>query len=59
MSHALRVYELPMHHADLFDRLLVAQAQLESYKVRRNPEIWSGNDLVENVHSPILLALPK
>ncbi len=30
MSHALRVYDLPPHHVDPFDRLLVAQAQLES-----------------------------
>jgi len=28
-SHALRVASLPPHHADPFDRLLVAQAQLE------------------------------
>lgn len=28
-SHALRVAELPLHHRDPFDRLLVAQAQLE------------------------------
>jgi PIN domain nuclease of toxin-antitoxin system len=27
--HALRVAELPDHHADPFDRLLVAQAQVE------------------------------
>jgi PIN domain nuclease of toxin-antitoxin system len=30
VSHALRVYELPPYHADPFDRLLVAQCQLES-----------------------------
>jgi PIN domain nuclease of toxin-antitoxin system len=30
ISHALRVYELPPHHADPFDRLLVAQCQMES-----------------------------
>ncbi len=30
VSHALRVYDLPPHHADLFDRLLAAQCQLES-----------------------------
>jgi PIN domain nuclease of toxin-antitoxin system len=30
VSHALRVYELPPHHADPFDRLLVAQCQVES-----------------------------
>jgi len=30
VNHALRIFELPPHHADPFDRLLVAQAQLES-----------------------------
>lgn len=28
-SHALRVAELPSHHRDPFDRLLIAQAELE------------------------------
>lgn len=28
-SHALRVAALPLHHRDPFDRLLVAQAQVE------------------------------
>jgi PIN domain nuclease of toxin-antitoxin system len=28
-KHALAVYDLPMHHADPFDRLLVAQARTE------------------------------
>jgi PIN domain nuclease of toxin-antitoxin system len=28
-SHALRVAELPPHHRDPFDRLLIAQAELE------------------------------
>jgi len=28
-AHALRVAELPLHHRDPFDRLLVAQSQLE------------------------------
>ena len=30
MNHALHVYTLPTHHADPFDRLLVAQSQIES-----------------------------
>ena len=30
ISHATKIYELPNHHADPFDRLLVAQSQLES-----------------------------
>jgi PIN domain nuclease of toxin-antitoxin system len=29
MAHALHVYTLPGHHRDPFDRLLVAQSQLE------------------------------
>ena len=28
-AHALRVAELPLHHRDPFDRLLIAQAQVE------------------------------
>jgi PIN domain nuclease of toxin-antitoxin system len=30
ISHALRVYDLPPHHADPFDRLLIAQCLMES-----------------------------
>jgi PIN domain nuclease of toxin-antitoxin system len=30
ISHAAHVYELPPHHTDPFDRLLVAQSQMES-----------------------------
>ncbi len=29
LSHALHVYDLPNHHRDPFDRMLVAQSQLE------------------------------
>ena len=32
-SHALRVAELPRHHSDPFDRLLIAQAQVENVPV--------------------------
>lgn len=32
-AHALRTFSLPMHHADPFDRLLIAQAQLESLTI--------------------------
>jgi PIN domain nuclease of toxin-antitoxin system len=30
IHHAVQVYNLPMHHADPFDRLLIAQSQVES-----------------------------
>jgi PIN domain nuclease of toxin-antitoxin system len=33
MSHALRVYALPDYHRDPFDRLLIAQAQLEDLPI--------------------------
>lgn len=33
IAHALRVSELPPHHRDPFDRLLVAQAQLEKLSI--------------------------
>lgn len=31
--HALRVASLPLHHRDPFDRLIVAQAQIEKLPV--------------------------
>ena len=30
ISHTVRVYDLPPHHADPFDRLLIAQCLIES-----------------------------
>ena len=33
MSHALHVHTLPLHHRDPFDRLLVAQAQLDNLPI--------------------------
>jgi len=33
MNHALHVSTLPQHHRDPFDRLLIAQAQLEGLPV--------------------------
>ena len=40
MSHALHVFTLPDHHRDPFDRLLIAQAQLEGLPIMSaNPQI--------------------
>ena len=36
MSHALQVYLLPPYHRDPFDRMLVAQAQLEGLPILTN-----------------------
>ncbi|MGD2156824.1 MAG: type II toxin-antitoxin system VapC family toxin [Anaerolineales bacterium] len=33
LSHALRVYALPEIHSDFFDRLLIAQSQLEKMPI--------------------------
>lgn len=42
LRHALRVYELPDHHKDPFDRLLVAQALAENLAlVTADPSIAS------------------
>jgi PIN domain nuclease of toxin-antitoxin system len=38
LSHALRVYELPELHRDPFDRLLVAQSQMESLPILTSDE---------------------
>lgn len=40
ISHAVHVYNLPSYHRDPFDRILVAQAQLEGLPVLTNdPQI--------------------
>ncbi|MGH3086271.1 MAG: type II toxin-antitoxin system VapC family toxin [Rubrobacteraceae bacterium] len=40
LRHALGVYDLPDHHRDPFDRLLVAQAQAEDFPIlTMDPEI--------------------
>jgi PIN domain nuclease of toxin-antitoxin system len=40
IAHGTRLGELPVHHGDPFDRLLVAQAQLEGLTiVTRDPRI--------------------
>jgi len=33
ISHAVHIYNLPTHHRDPFDRMLVAQAQLEKLPI--------------------------
>jgi PIN domain nuclease of toxin-antitoxin system len=33
VEHALRVAELPLYHRDPFDRLLIAQAQVEKFSL--------------------------
>jgi len=39
-GHALRVWELPDHHRDPFDRMLVAQAQVEGLALlTRDPQV--------------------
>jgi len=41
-EHATRVYDLGKHHNDPFDRLLVAQAQVESMILLTNDEVLAG-----------------
>jgi PIN domain nuclease of toxin-antitoxin system len=44
-AHALRVAELPAHHRDPFDRLIVAQAQLESLPVLSADRVLAAYDI--------------
>jgi PIN domain nuclease of toxin-antitoxin system len=44
-SHALRVASLPPHHRDPFDRLLVAQAQLEDLPILTADPIFDRYDV--------------
>jgi len=44
-AHALRVASLPRHHQDPFDRLLVAQAQVESLTIVTVDSAFAGYDV--------------
>jgi PIN domain nuclease of toxin-antitoxin system len=43
--HAVEVAELPAHHRDPFDRLLVAQAILESLQIASSDKIFRRYDV--------------
>jgi PIN domain nuclease of toxin-antitoxin system len=44
-SHALRAASLPFHHKDPFDRILVAQAQLEGMALVTADPVLSAYDV--------------
>jgi PIN domain nuclease of toxin-antitoxin system len=44
-AHAFRVAELPMHHRDPFDRLLIAQAQVEGLTIMTNDPTFRAYDV--------------
>ena len=43
--HALRVARLPLHHRDPFDRLLIAQAQLEEIPIVTADRLFDAYDV--------------
>lgn len=45
LEHALRVRALPAHHRDPFDRLLVAQAQIEDLAILTADSVFSRYDV--------------
>jgi PIN domain nuclease of toxin-antitoxin system len=45
-SHALQVAELPWHHRDPFDRLLIAQAQVEGLPILSADRQFSAYDVL-------------
>jgi PIN domain nuclease of toxin-antitoxin system len=44
-DHALRVAALPAHHRDPFDRLLIAQAQLEELPILTSDPVFRAYDV--------------
>jgi PIN domain nuclease of toxin-antitoxin system len=44
-SHALRVAILPLHHSDPFDRLLIAQAQIERLPILTSDPHFKAYDV--------------
>jgi PIN domain nuclease of toxin-antitoxin system len=44
-AHALRVAELPAHHRDPFDRLLIAQAQLADLSILSSDPLFERYDV--------------
>jgi PIN domain nuclease of toxin-antitoxin system len=44
-THAVGVADLPDHHSDPFDRLLIAQAQVEQIPVLTGDRVFSSYDL--------------
>lgn len=44
-SHALQVATLPAHHRDPFDRLLIAQAQVEGITIVTVDMVFDADDV--------------
>ncbi len=44
-GHALRVATLPAHHRDPFDRLLIAQAQIDGLDILTADPVFSRYDV--------------
>ena len=44
-EHAERAARLPLHHRDLFDRMLIAQAQLERLTIVTRDEMFDAYDV--------------
>jgi len=43
--HALHVLELPSYHRDPFDRLLIAQAQMENLQILTSDPVFAAYDV--------------
>ena len=43
ISHLKRVHDLPLHHRDPFDRLLIAQSQVENIPVISSDAAFDSN----------------
>jgi PIN domain nuclease of toxin-antitoxin system len=44
-NHALKAADLPLNHKDPFDRMLIAQAQLEGLSILTNDQAFAAYDV--------------
>lgn len=42
LDHTLRLQDLPVHHRDPFDRILIAQAQAENLAILTNDPVFAN-----------------
>ena len=45
ISHTLQTYHLPEHHKDPFDRLIIAQSQIENMPIATNDALFKNYEV--------------
>ena len=45
MRHSMELFQLPLHHRDPFDRMLIAQARVEGLTLACNDRVFAAYDV--------------